>query len=520
MPMINISPPDLFLALYPELHYRFRFFKFSRYFNREPEILIDIPRRIENDRLPVLLIVKDSHTYPLKLSPELSLTFRDRAYEFTRKINLDAENIEQPLWWKVFELEGIAPGDYYVYARLSYTVRGKEKKIVNHNHPGLKEAPLFITSAFDRLPKPPGYKIGDLHTHSYATSDQIEFGAPLKPMSRLSKAMGLDFVGVTDHSYDIDDEPDNYLKNDPDLHKWNSLLKETTEINSNLDPSHAEIILGQEITVRNSRNRNVHFLLFGGDKFFPGSGDSAEKWFRTRSEHSIKEIIEMKQQGSLAIAAHPFEHVPFLQKILLGRDVWYDEDFTGTLKHAQIANGVDYASVSKSILRWRKLLRQGKFISLIAGTDAHGNFNRYRQVYLPMWSLAEHEMHTLGKHFTGVFTFKNSDTLSALTNGATYISDGPGIDLTVNEVKPGGIAEAGELNVRLHILSTQETGALKKVNLIYTHGAGVWQEKNIETKEKYELITEMKIDVGKGFIYASALTSKGKFCFTSAVQLQ
>jgi len=332
--------------------------------------------------------------------------------------------------------------------------------------------------------------------------------------------MGLNFIGVTDHSYDIDDEPDNYLKNDPDLKKWKDLLKETAEINSDPDPAQAEIIPGQEITVRNCRGKNIHFLLFGGDKFFPGSGDSAEKWFRTRSEHSIREIIAAKPPGSLVVAAHPFEPVPLLQKILLGRDVWHDEDFSGEIRHAQIANGLDYVNVEKSILLWRSLLQKGKFINLAAGTDAHGNFNRYRQVYLPMWSLLENHKHTLGRHFTGVLTSENSDILSDLAKGAAYISDGPGIDLTVDGVKPGGSSQAGELKVNLLAVSGRETGVLKKISLIYSAGAGEWKEKIIEAKGKFELNLEIKLDVGKGFIYASALTSKGKFCFTSAVKLQ
>jgi len=53
--------------LYTEMHYRWRPLP-SRYFRKEPEILADAPRRVEPGRpLPLLLLVKDAHRYPITL---------------------------------------------------------------------------------------------------------------------------------------------------------------------------------------------------------------------------------------------------------------------------------------------------------------------------------------------------------------------------------------------------------------------------------------------------------------------
>ena len=55
------------ILLYTEIHYRFNLTG-SRYYKNEPEILSDAPIRLEpNKDLPILLLVKDSHKYPITL---------------------------------------------------------------------------------------------------------------------------------------------------------------------------------------------------------------------------------------------------------------------------------------------------------------------------------------------------------------------------------------------------------------------------------------------------------------------
>ena len=56
------------VIMYAELHFRFKWSD-SRYFRKEPEILSDLPIRIEpGNNIPILLIIKDAHIYPINLN--------------------------------------------------------------------------------------------------------------------------------------------------------------------------------------------------------------------------------------------------------------------------------------------------------------------------------------------------------------------------------------------------------------------------------------------------------------------
>lgn len=63
----------------------------------------------------------------------------------------------------------------------------------------------------------------------------IEFGAPLDTVALSAQAMGLDFVAVTDHSYDLDDEPGKWWKQDLHLTKWHQSRDQITRLNANYD---------------------------------------------------------------------------------------------------------------------------------------------------------------------------------------------------------------------------------------------------------------------------------------------
>ena len=55
------------VIMYAELHFRFKWSN-SRYFQKEPEILADLPIRIEpGSDIPILLIIKDAHIFPVFL---------------------------------------------------------------------------------------------------------------------------------------------------------------------------------------------------------------------------------------------------------------------------------------------------------------------------------------------------------------------------------------------------------------------------------------------------------------------
>ncbi len=67
---MNLAPAFFFLPpvfLYAEVHFRL-FGLWSRYFMKEPEIVADLPFRLRaGEELPLLLMVKDAHRFPIVL---------------------------------------------------------------------------------------------------------------------------------------------------------------------------------------------------------------------------------------------------------------------------------------------------------------------------------------------------------------------------------------------------------------------------------------------------------------------
>jgi histidinol phosphatase-like PHP family hydrolase len=310
---------------------------------------------------------------------------------------------------------------------------------------------------------------GELHCHTDATSDQVEFGAPVEAMVELAKAQGLNFFAATDHSYDLDDLPENYLKNDSSLRKWHDLRERIKQCN--VQNQDFVIIPGEEVSAGNSRRRNVHFLIFNSFRFFPGSGDSAERWFRTEPEMSITEILDQLGDEALAFAAHPEVPAPFLEWLLLRRGKWQWPDYQHPrLNGLQIWNGA-LEGMEEGLARWRELLLAGKNLFIIAGDDAHGNFNRFRQVGIPHLRMREHHWHLFGRTRTAVLVDDQvslSSLMAALRKGRACITTGPLVDLQIvcengRSVRLGETVMEPIRSLAVQAKSSPEFGKLQRV---------------------------------------------------------
>jgi len=427
-----LSPEALpFLGLYAETHYRFPLFPFSRYFRREPEIIFDAPHRLQPGLpLPVTLIIKDANHFPIELE-EVVLTGHstDGATISTRfPIN---RPMECTFWYAIydFDLQSLAPGWVEIDCSLIFKNRGRRRVIRNDNHVGLSHAPLKVFHAEDPLPLFPGWQAGELHCHTSYGPDYVEFGAPLEAIQRTSQAIGLSWAALTDHSYNLDDLQDDYLRQDPELIKWQLLQEEALRLSQN---GSVTLLPGEELTVRNSQGRNVHLIILGNKDFLHGSGDGAEEWLRTRSEWSISEALKQISPEAFAVAAHPLVPTPPLEWLLVGRGEWHEDDLSlPRLDGWQIANGSWGVDFERGYELWKTKLRSGRIVPIFAGNDAHGNFNRFRQVRLPMLKLWEHDRNLFGKFRTLVKTDarKPAEILQALKHSPVVISDGPALEL-------------------------------------------------------------------------------------------
>jgi len=509
-------------VLYAEIHYRFKYF-FSYLKKREPEIIADLPHRLEAGRdLPVLLIIKDADRYPISISGISLLNGTQEIFS-----NEPDVEVSDPYKDYIFIIprDRFTPGLNQISVKISYRIGNKNRICVNDNHRGTSHKPFPVYIADDHLPRIGHCYFGEPHCHTNYTSDQVEFGASLAANKEMSKALGLDFFAATDHSYDLDDHPDNYLKNDPDLRKWKFFLEEVKDLNAQNDGF--LIIPGEEVTVSNARGNNIHFLVYNHHKFIRGSGDGAEKWFRWRSEHTLTEVLGMIDPGTPAIAAHPFEIPPLLQRIFINRGSWSDADCKARqLQGLQLLNGGRDDTIPTMIQKWTRLLLQGHRLYGLAGNDAHGNFARFRQINFPFFTMREHYYHLFGKWRTGIYLpagdqFNLSNMLQALSSGNCYMTNGPAL-LFESKQETGSDLQSDLLQIHCQIRSAKEFGSLRRLHVLRgRYSTGLEKtivEKNYDDNvyEDNQMIT-VTTPEDTGYYRCEVYTDCGKMAFSNPV---
>ncbi len=457
MTVTDMALPALFLLIfaYAEIHYKILRLP-SRYFKREPEIIADMPHRIEPGQpLPVLLLVKDAHRFPLTLKRVEILLWEGGVWKERLQKSYDDQRIDTGFWHRLFEIQLLPGGLKKIRVVIHYQIRGKAKICEADNYARTSHKPFEVFFDPHPLPAERGWVFGDLHSHSHYSDDQVEFGAPLSVIPRLAQRMGLQFFAVTDHSYDLDDMPDNYLKKDPNLGKWRRFRKEVSRLNREQPIT---IVPGEEVSAGNRKNQNVHFLILNNQHFFPGNGDSGEAWPDTRPSISIPQILKELDKNAIGIAAHPAMKAPFLQWLLIRRGHWRTADYAAPgLTGVQMWNGIKMDFLEYGLPRWVELLLSGHRLALLAGNDGHGNFNRFRQLKLPHLRMIEADIEMFGKARTGLL-LKGERTvdsiMDALQSHRAIVTDGPFATLefkSEGKTYPIGAEApriAGELQVR------------------------------------------------------------------------
>ncbi len=337
----------------------------------------------------------------------------------------------------------------------------------------------------------------------------------MKSTAKLAKAMGLSWLFITDHSYDLDDSIISCTKNDADLPIWKHMLKDVKEYNSN----ELRIIPGEEVSIGNSKGENVHMLAINHNEFIDGYGDSAEKWFKNKPQHFLTEINKLHKESNLFIAAHPIEKIPFMQKLTLRRGNWRDEDYqTSGIKFLQIINSAEPDNVKRSLNYWKKMLLKGNKYYLIAGNDAHGNFNVMRQIKSPFWKLFSSQKQVFGQFFTA-YKYKENQPVAGLKNGEIIVSNGPFLSFQLkikDEYFPiGSTCKTDKVNLIIESETAIEFGEITNISIfIGDYNSG----KEIEiTKQK----NNCEIDLPEeGYVRMSLKTENGGVVFTNPVWIE
>lgn len=507
------------LISYAEIHYHLKYL-FPKYFKKEPEIIADLPSRLIKSistKLPILVIIKDSHLFPITLE-----TIQIKIFAKEKNINkiLDIQKIiKQKYYSEIMEVDisSLQPEQLLkISIQFEIKLRGKNKKFFNDNYPDINLQYFQTYYAEEDLPKLPNWFAGESHYHSIHTSDQVEFGADIAATTKLAKVMGLNWLFVTDHSYDLDDNSSEYTKYDPKLPIWHKMRDDCKKC----DDSQFRTIAGEEVSIGNSHGKNVHMLSINHPEFIEGAGDSAEIWFKNKPDRNLTEIKKLHQPDNLFIAAHPVERISFLQKLTLRRGNWSVQDYKNAdISFLQIINNAEVKEIERSVKYWKTLLLQDHRFFMIAGNDAHGNFNVMRQITIPFWKLFTSHKQIFGNFFT-MFNYKNNSPIKGLKSGKIIISNGPFINFSLisdgEKYHIGStVTKHDDVKIELEVATSPEFGEITDITL-YSGNIVSQNETKVKNITNHDLIDLPS----EGYLRMSLETKKGGLAFTNPIWVE
>jgi len=517
------------VLLYAEMHYRLKFLK-GRLYKKQPEIIFDTPRRIQSADLPVVLIIKDAHWFPITLKEvrlNISSPFDSDLrgeYIFTENLAIGQQWFSREYYLDVSKFRGhILNIDCLAIvecAKHSLVIR-------NDNYAGLSQSHLSVFVDPEPLPAESGWLWGDLHCHSEWTSDQVEFGLPLVSLPALAGAMGLSYCGLVEHSYDLDDQPNSWTQNDPEVRKWSGYRRAVQAINASRPDF--TLIPGEEVSVDNGLGRNVHLAVLDNPEFFPGTGDGLEHSAGYASELTYLRVLEKTDPQALVFAAHPFTQPPLSQRIIARRGTWNIHDHLKRLDGWQILNGQAGQEFSTGRKIWIQQLLSGQRAFIYAGNDAHGNFNRFRQVKIPLLNMHEHDRQVFGEFRTGVKIDRAAGRKALVANlksGSVIVSNGPFINLTAidSRMRRYGIGQSlpsQPINLTVTAHSSDYYGTIRLIRLFL--GNLDRQAEEIKTFKISAGIFRKMLNLNlpnlpdRGYLRAEMETKSSKFALTNPI---
>lgn len=228
----------------------------------------------------------------------------------------------------------------------------------------------------------PSWLFGDLHVHSDASDGQHD----IPTLAAMAKKRGLDFLAVTNHN--------NYSEN--------FCLPKVPGLT---------LIPGTEWT-----HYRGHMNFLGIPKPFDGS-------FIANDLQQMRAVTgQARERGALVSVNHPkCSFCPYL---------WEDED---SFQMVEVWNGPMRPTNRRGIAWWTQLLRQGRKLPAVGGSDFHRDRGPVR----------------LGNPVTAVYSDspRPEDILSALAKGRNYVTSGVNgvrLDLRCGEEMFGSVVADGE----------------------------------------------------------------------------
>lgn len=495
-----------FTPAYAETHYKFKL-PTSRIFRKLPELLLDAPSQVVcGETAPLWLVARDADRFPvqlLKIEGKWQNALGE-SHPFTLEC---AQALDQPFHFVPLTLPPPpAAGLWLVHANIHYERLGKKLTCSRWNYPGLAPQPLLIHFLAHPAPTPAGWFAGETHCHTWHSSDPVEFGASPAVLQSAARALGLDFVLTTDHSYDFAWEQARFMSPADPTERFACLLREV----ANLPPGPL-LIPGEEVSCGNSKDQNVHLLVPGAGHYIPGQGDGGRRWFHNRPDLTISQVLE--QAKVPCFAAHPQVPMGKLERAVFRRGDWAEPDLHTTgpnpIAGLQFWNGARDAGYHAGRSFWIQQLLQGKRILPIGGNDAHGDLNDCTGVRTPLWSLKHSHRHIFGKVRTVLplsAPLSPASVLSAFRGDTLYLTEGPALWWSCPEGAP-----------LLQARSSTDFGTLRAVRLFL---GDTRQEKEIQL----DLVLENSLEdawsspdwLHYDYLRAECETDCGLFALTSA----
>jgi hypothetical protein len=328
-----------------------------------------------------------------------------------------------------------------------------------------------------------------MHVHSSYSESHVEFGHPIKVISRTAAAFGLNFVNITDHSYDLSCLLENYLTVDSTLTRWKSFINETEQTFPTI------VLQGEEVSCLNDSKQVVHLCAAQLKQFIPGSLDGARGNNVLSEQLMITQTVEeIHRQEGIAFAAHPGSKKTLMQSLFLKRGHWSDQDCNrNSLDGFQAYNGSFSHAWKRALSLWLTMLKNGHRVPLLAGNDAHGDFNRYRSIKTPFLSIFESNERYFGNGRTGLYSkcISRADVLKAIKGGKTFVTDGPYVSINSDTIESSSIVNCTGVDFAssmffIHCVSSIEFGRLQKV-VVYGLKASATEECVLLTENYQEL---------------------------------
>ncbi|MBU0761265.1 MAG: CehA/McbA family metallohydrolase, partial [Nanoarchaeota archaeon] len=351
--------------------------------------------------------------------------------------------IEEGDWHDVYELVTSGyddDGDWYNLNGENYIHIVFEENDVWDDCLDMDQHFHIITEVDDNeLPKIDNWHCGDTHYHSSYTDTSFEFGAPLDATTKSLKALGLEWVTVTDHS-------NSFGGHIGDEFSWENFKADCNGYN--------ECLVGTEINCNYGwHGSGNHLLAYDYSEFIDDKFDWYIPGFDNPS--CFEMISEIDSQGGFTYPAHP-ESVMDPWDLLL--DKWHDyslpfsvlEIWNGDIMDTEdrdwdgnsIPDGEErIEALEDGLEKWKDTIlgREGltpRKVFISAGSDAHGDFQEF------------------GKEYTCCYapSYSKSNIFDALENGRCYMGNNGALIFDVNGERIGGaeiITEGDQVNLNI-----------------------------------------------------------------------